>query len=254
MRSVRLSPTAAILLIWLAATAPMAVLAWGVTPWLIRPSDPLPGLVFWKLVVVGMAWQGVLAVIVLRLEGVPLRPGPLARRLWLGLPVWRPSGRPLVLAFLLIPVFVAVGSVGDDLVSAWFAATPLGQALALATPPFAMIENLATPAARGRWDMLVLALVSSLFNYVLGEALLFHGVLLPRMEKAWGRWAWLGNGLLFSAYHVHKFWNVPGLAISCLAYALPAQAFRSNWLALLIHGLEGVVLIVAVLAVILGYP
>jgi membrane protease YdiL (CAAX protease family) len=206
MRAARPSPTAAILLIWLAATAPMAVLAWGVAPRLIKPDDPLPGLVFWTLVVVGMAWQFGLSLIVLRLEGVPFRPRALARRLWLTLPVWRPSGRPAVLAFLLIPVFLA------------------------------------------------LALVSSLFNYVLGEALLFHGVLLPRMEQAWGRWAWLGNGLLFAAYHVHKFWNLPGLVVSCLAYALPAQAFRSNWLAILIHGLEGLVLIVAVLAVILGYP
>jgi membrane protease YdiL (CAAX protease family) len=254
MRAARPSPTAAILLIWLAATAPMAVLAWGVAPRLIKPDDPLPGLVFWTLVVVGMAWQFGLSLIVLRLEGVPFRPRALARRLWLTLPVWRPSGRPAVLAFLLIPVFVAVGSIGDDLVSAWFAATPLGEALAKVTPPFAVIEALATPEARGRWDILALALVSSLFNYVLGEALLFHGVLLPRMEQAWGRWAWLGNGLLFAAYHVHKFWNLPGLVVSCLAYALPAQAFRSNWLAILIHGLEGLVLIVAVLAVILGYP
>ena len=94
-------------------------------------------------------------------------------------------------------------------------------------------------------------MVSSLFNYGLGEALLFHGVLLPRMEQAWGRWAWIGNGLLFAAYHVHKFWLIPGLVISCLCYSLPAQAFRSNWLAILIHGLEGVALLVAVAVVVL---
>ena len=94
-------------------------------------------------------------------------------------------------------------------------------------------------------------MVSSLFNYGLGEALLFHGVLLPRMEQAWGRGAWIGNGLLFAAYHVHKFWLIPGLVISCLCYSLPAQAFRSNWLAILIHGLEGVALLVAVAVVVL---
>lgn len=242
--------SAKILLIWLAATGPMAVLAWGVTPRLIAPSDPLPGLVFWRLIVAGMAWQGVLSVIVLRLEGVPLRPAALARRLWLTTPTWR--GRPAIAAFLLVPVFAALGFVGDDAAAAWFQATPLGQALASRTPAFAFIEHLAAPEARGRWDILALALVSSVFNYGLGEALLFHGVLLPRMEKAWGRWTWLGNGVLFTAYHVHKFWIMPGLLISCLCYSLPAQLFRSTWLAVLIHAVEGVVLIVAVLAVILG--
>lgn len=250
------SGTGAILLIWLAATAPMGVLAWIVAPRLIAPGDPLPGLVFWRLMVAGMAWQFVLSLIVLRLEGVPLRPGPLARRLWLATPTWRAgkqsSGRPVILAFLLIPVFVVIGFVGDDLVTTWFGDTALGRVLAEHAPAFAIIENLARPEARGRWDILALALVSSLFNYVLGEALLFHGVLLPRMEQAWGRWAWLGNGLLFAAYHVHKFWMAPGLVISCLCYSLPAQAFRSTWLAILIHGLEGLVLIVAVLAVILA--
>jgi len=240
--------SAKILLIWAAATGPMALLAWVAAPRLIAPGDPLPGLVFWRLMVVGMAWQGVLSVIVLRLEGV--RPAALARRLWLVTPTWR--GRPAILAFLLVPVFAAIGFVGDGAVTAWFQATPLGQTLASHTPAFAFIEHLATPDARGRWDILVLALVSSVFNYGLGEALLFHGVLLPRMEQAWGRWAWLGNGVLFAAYHLHKLWTMPGLLISCLCYSLPAQLLRSTWLAVLIHAVEGVVLIVAVLAVISG--
>lgn len=251
MRAVH-AQTVTILLIWLAATAPMAVLAWIVAPRLMTPGDPLPGLVFWRMVVAGMAWQFVLSLVVLRLEGVPLRWAALRRRLWLTTPVWRPTGQPLAVVFLLVPTFVAIGFVGDELVTAWFQDTALGHALAQVVPRFAFIEALATPQAQGRWDLLALALVSSLFNYGLGEALLFHGVLLPRMERAWGRWAWLGNGLLFTAYHVHKFWLAPGLLISCLCYSLPAQTFRSNWLAVLIHGLEGVALIVAVMAVIVG--
>lgn len=243
--------SAAILLIWATATAPMAVLAWVVAPALMTPGDPLPGLVFWRMIVIGMAWQLVLALIVLRLEGVPFRLADLRQRLWLTTPVWRPTGRPFVAAFFLVPVFVAIGLFGDAAVATWFQGTTLGWLLAEGTPRFAFIEALATPEARGRWDILALAVISSMFNYGLGEALLFHGVLLPRMEQAWGRWAWIGNGLLFAAYHVHKFWLMPGLVISCLCYSLPAQAFRSNWLAILIHGLEGVALLVAVAVVVL---
>lgn len=251
MRAAR-AQTATILLIWLAATAPMAVLAWIVAPRLMTPGDPLPGLVFWRMVVVGMAWQFVLSLIVLRLEGVSLRWADLRRRLWLTTPIWRSTGQPLPSVFLLVPAFVAIGFVGDELVTAWFQDTVVGRTLAGVVPRFAFIEALGAPQAHGRWDLLALALVSCLFNYVLGEALLFHGVLLPRMVRAWGRWAWLGNGLLFTAYHVHKFWLGPGLLISCLCYSLPAQMFRSNWLAVLIHGLEGVVLIAVVVTVIVG--
>ncbi|MBX9615172.1 MAG: CPBP family intramembrane metalloprotease [Caulobacteraceae bacterium] len=250
MRGPLLRRSATILLIWLAVTAPMAVLVWGVAPRLMAPGDPMPGLVFWAMIVIGMAWQMVLALIVLRLEGVPFRWADLRRRLWLTTPVWRATGRPFVAAFLLVPAFVAIGFFGDDAVTRWFEATDVGQQLADAVPGFAFIEGLATPQARGRWDILALAVVSCLFNYGLGEALLFHGVLLPRMERAWGRWAWLGNGLLFSAYHVHKFWLMPGLVISSLCYSLPAQVFRSNWLAIVIHGLEGVVLLVAVFLIV----
>lgn len=241
-----------ILLIWAAAAGPMAFLAWGVAPRLMTSGDPLPGLVFWRLIVVGMAWQFVLSLIVLKLEGMPFRLKPLAKRLWLTTPTWRPTGKPAILAFLLIPAFLALGFVGDDLVTTWFQSTPLGLSLFTHAPHFAFIQALDVPEAAGRWDILGLALVSSLFNYGLGEALFFHGVLLPRMEKAWGKWAWLGNGLLFAAYHSHKFWQMPGLLISCLCYSLPAQLFRSNWLAILIHGLEGVVLIVAVTAVVMS--
>lgn len=249
---IRLWRTLKILAIWAAATGPMAILAWVVAPRLMTQGDPLPGLVFWRLIVVGMAWQFVLSLIVLKLEGVPFRLGPLAKRLWLTTPIWRPTGRPAITAFLLIPVFLALGFLGDEVVSDWFQATPLGLRLLTQVPHFAFIQGLASPEAAGRWDILGLALVSSVFNYGLGEAFLFHGVLLPRMEKAWGKWAWLGNGLLFAAYHIHKFWQMPGLVISCLCYSLPAQVFRSNWLAILIHALEGVVLIVAVVAVILS--
>lgn len=135
------------------------------------------------------------------------------------------------------------GWFGDYAVDAWFQSSPVGAWLYQIAPAHAFIENLACSGLEGRWDVLALAFVSSLFNYVLGEALLFHGVLLPRMARAWGRWAFLGNAVLFAGYHAHKFWMIPALIPSCIAYALPAQVFRSNWLALIIHGQEGVILI-----------
>ena len=245
--------TVEILLIWLVGTFPMLALAWGIAPYLMAPDDPLPGLIFWGMIIIGMAWLFILSLVVLKTEGVPWTWSALKDRLWLTSPVWRATGRRLRIAFFLVPIFLILGFVGDEVVSTWFQGTGLGRHLSSIVPDFAQIENLAVPQAVGRWDIVGLALVSCVFNYILGEALFFHGVLLPKMERAWGKWAWLGNGVLFTLYHVHKFWMLPGLLLSCLAYSLPAQVFKSNWLAILIHGLEGVILMVVIVAVVMGH-
>ena len=49
-----------------------------------------------------------------------------------------------------------------------------------------------------------------IFNTVLGEELLFRGLLLPRMRGAFGRWDWLVNGVLFGVYHLHVPVGDPG--------------------------------------------
>lgn len=248
----RLEQTGRILAIWMTASAPMPVLAWIIAPFWMQNSDELPGLIFWRCIIIGMIWQTVAALLVLRLEGMPLRWSAIKARLWLDGPVWPGTFRPARAALLFIPFLFAAGWFADYAVGAWFSSTPLGHWLEGVAPAFAFIETLAVSHLEGRWDVVALALVSCLFNYVLGEALLFHGVLLPRMVVAWGRWAFLGNGVLFALYHAHKFWMLPALIPSCIAYALPAQVFRSNWMALILHGLEGVILMWVVVSVVSG--
>lgn len=50
-----------VLMIWAAATVPMASLAWIGWPLLTRGTDMNPGMLFWLLMVAGMIWQFVLA-------------------------------------------------------------------------------------------------------------------------------------------------------------------------------------------------
>lgn len=54
----------------------------------------------------------------------------------------------------------------------------------------------------GNWPWFVVVVVMALFNTVLGEELLFRGLLLPRMRGVFGRGDWLANGLLFAVYHL----------------------------------------------------
>ena len=97
-------------------------------------------------------------------------------------------------------------------------------------PSYANLQVLSDPQFQGQWWILGLALTSMLFNYFLGEELLFHGVLLPRMAGVFGRWDWVANTVLFGLYHVHKIWAWPsmiatsfGLRLGCPALPQPVD-------------------------------
>lgn len=244
---------ARILAVWAAATVPMALLAWVVAPWLIPRLPLVPGITYWILMVAGMAWQGVLSVLLLRAERRRWSWPRLRRRLWLAPPRDPRSGRRRWrLLGWAVPAILFVALTSDLLGTAIDA--PMRWLFpALALPGYADIHGLVAPQFHGQWWLLALALASCLFNYLLGEALLFHGVLLPKMRGVFGRRAWLANAVLFGLYHVHLLPALPSIVVSNLAYSLPMQRWRSAWMAVAIHGFEGVVLLAVVLAVILGW-
>mgnify|MGYP002621877923 FL=1 len=119
-------------------------------------------------------------------------------------------------------------------------------------PEYTDIAGLDDPALVGHWWILGLALVSSVFNYVLGEELLFRGILLPRMAGVFGRWDWVANTVLFGLYHVHKFWYFPSLILGSLGIAWAARRHRSMLMGVVVHGAEGLFVIVLVVGVLAG--
>lgn len=68
----------------------------------------------------------------------------------------------------------------------------------------------------GNWLWFAVIVTMMIFNTVLGEELLFRGLLLPRMRGAFGKWDWLVNGVLFGIF-VHTvqtvIFTVPLLAL-----------------------------------------
>jgi hypothetical protein len=72
------------------------------------------------------------------------------------------------------------------------------------------------------------------------------------MRGVFGKYDWVANAVLFGFYHVHLAWNLPSVIVANLAYSWPARRFRSNWMAIIVHGVEGIPVLVMVLAVILG--
>jgi membrane protease YdiL (CAAX protease family) len=122
----------------------------------------------------------------------------------------------------------------------------------LANLPELSIEDLATPEYVGAWWLMGIALISSVFNYFLGEELLFRGILLPKMKGVFGKWDWAANAVLFAIYHLHYPTKMLGFIVGGMAWTLPARYFRSIWFPIILHGIEGIFLLVMVFAVVSG--
>lgn len=244
---------ARILAIWAAATVPMGLLAFVAAPRLMARTDLHPGLVYWMLMVVGMVWQFGLSVLVLHRELGTLHWPAVKARIWLNAPVEPCTGRARRRLWWWVVPAIAANVVGglaatrsDEAWVRWFPA--------FAEPAYTRIQALASERFEGQWWILGLALVSSLFNYALGEELLFRGVLLPRMSGVFGRWDWVANAVLFGLYHVHKIWFWPSMVLSSFGTSWAARRYRSLWLGVVVHGVEGFY-VVLVLAVVAGwYP
>jgi membrane protease YdiL (CAAX protease family) len=90
------------------------------------------------------------------------------------------------------------------------------------------------------------------FNTVLGEELLFRGLLLPRMKGAFGRWDWVANGVLFALYHLHVPWVIPQtLLVDTFAEAYPSRRYRSALIGILVHSSQSLVFLVLLLFLVL---
>src|SRR5512136_876744 len=95
-----------VLLVWLAAAAPMGVLGWIVAPALGRGSDN-PGMVRLGVLTIGLIWQFVLVMILLYREAGDLHWSTIRERLWLQAPrSSRTGATDRRLWWWLIPVVV----------------------------------------------------------------------------------------------------------------------------------------------------
>jgi uncharacterized protein len=246
-----------ILAIWFAAGAPMWILGWVAYPALSAGLAPMDaGLLRMKLPIVGMVWQFVLSMIILYREEGNIRLGTISRRFWLNHPKSARSGETKkTLWWWLIPLilFYAALEIGlrSTLVEVWTGIFPF-----FAEPEGYDFAVMFTPEMRaqlvGAWGLVVLYVVSSLFNTFLGEEFIFRGVLLPKMEGVFGKWDWVTNGVMFSFYHLHQPWGILATLPADLILAFSGKRFRSNWFPIILHSGQSVFFLVLILGLVLG--
>ena len=237
---------AAILGIWAAAALPMAILAWLIAPRLaatLTGPTALPRALILALLT-GLIWQFVLVLLLVYREQRTLRWSVLKGALWLRAPQSPRTGRS-----------------GGWL---WLVVIPLIAALAAEE----LLPTLPTPVSRdmslflgsgsgqaflsGNWVWLAIIVLLQIFNTVLGEELLFRGLLLPRMNGRCGRWDWVVNGVLFALYHLHEPWVIPQAFVDVFILAYPSRRYRSALIGIIVHSAQSVVFIVLATAVVIS--
>lgn len=250
-----------ILGIWALAALPMGILSWIVFPALSpdSESDPLgAGVIRIALLTIGLIWMFILSMIIVRQEEGNLRWTTVKGRLRLNAPLDPKTGdtrRSLWLWAVAFVVGVAVWQMvlAPYVNKAWvsvfpFLAEPSGYSMGAIFKSQEILDRLV-----GAWWFLGLYVLNTIFNTILGEELLFRGVLLPKMEGAFGRWSWLANGVLFGFYHLHQPWGIIRSVVSgAFFYAFPTRRFRSTWMGVIVHSGQSVYLAFLILGVVLG--
>ena len=244
--AVRQYSLAQILGVWAAAAIPMAVLSWVAAPLFrdqLSGSEPLAKALLICLTA-GLVWQFVLVLILIRVELGTLRWSRLRDALWLRSPRDPKTGKVggkvwwwAALFVLLVAILDLVPAIPGPSVRDFsdFLGSDRGEAF-----------------FQGAWGWFAMVVVLAIFNTVLGEELLFRGVLLPRMKGVFGKRDWIANGILFGFYHLHQPWSIPNSVIEgVFLEAYPSRRFQSAWMGIIVHSLQSVFVTIVVLALVL---
>jgi uncharacterized protein len=221
---------AQIVAVWVAVTAPMAILAWFVVPWLSHSFGGREPLVEAILLcfAAGLLWMLVVTLLLVRREqgglgwplvrdGLRLRPPRASKSGRVGGKVWW-----WALPFTVLSI--GLNSLPLD---------PTGP-MPRDLPKF-IITDRAERFFHGNWTWFAIAALVSLLAPVV-EELFFRGLLLPRMRAVCGRGDFVVNGAIFTAYHLHQPWSMPiTLLDGIFTQAYPARRFQSIWIGIVTH-------------------
>jgi membrane protease YdiL (CAAX protease family) len=232
--------------VWAAAALPMGILSWIVAPLL---ADQMGGAnrltkALLLCLTAGLVWQFVLVLILLWRELGTLRWSRVRQALWLRAPrsprTGRRGGR---LWLIVLPLFILLGV--EELVP------QIAHAVGRDLGPF-LDSDAGHAFMSGSWGWFAVIAALLAFNTVLGEELLFRGLLLPRMNGAFGDRDWLANGVLFAAYHLHVPWVIPASLLDTFIVAYPSKRFRSAWIGIAVHSAQSVLFLALSLSLVLG--
>jgi membrane protease YdiL (CAAX protease family) len=233
---------------WVIPAAILYVSHYVLVPLFIRRTSQ-PYLVGYLIAWVStMALFFIAAFAAYRLEGNPIRQAIFKDRYRLRRMSWQDWIWTLgILAFVIISYF------GLAFTSGWLAEWSFLAPHPVFPPEFGP-EGSAARAAGTFMGMKITGLawvaVVYLFGWlvnIFGEELWFRGYILPRQEKAFGKHAWVANGLMFTLNHIWQPWNLLLILPGALVGAFVVQKRKNTWILIISHGIANAILLIIII-------
>ena len=103
-------------------------------------------------------------------------------------------------------------------------------------PPFMTFDALGP----GRYWILAVWFPYWIFN-IMGEEILWRGVLFPRQEAKFGRWTWLVHGFCWGLFHIAFGWKLLVTLLPILfIQSFVVQKTQNTWTGVILHaGING---------------
>ncbi len=218
----------------------MALGMWFASPWLIGRGIPQ-----WAAVFVSL-WSPVIVMSVIVLwRSIGSGRGDLR--------IGTLTGNQLIavaLGFVIVQILELVMSRVAAWVGPAFSFVPTAGFPALLLPgyvPVLPIETFFGLTVRGNPGVFFFWILWLVVN-IGGEEILWRGYALPRMERAFGKWAWLVNGLCWNIL-IHAFMPWAWITLLPVSLVAPylAQRFRSIWPSVCIHGIGNLLVFVVLI-------
>jgi membrane protease YdiL (CAAX protease family) len=104
---------------------------------------------------------------------------------------------------------------------------------------------------KGKWWIVIAYFIGWVLN-ILGEEFWYRGWMLPRQEVAFGKFAWIMNGAVFTFQHWMQPWNFLSILPGALFMSFVLQLRKNTWIGIIQHGLINLGLFIHVLRGVIG--
>jgi membrane protease YdiL (CAAX protease family) len=104
---------------------------------------------------------------------------------------------------------------------------------------------------QGQWWLIAVYFIGWFLN-IAGEELWYRGWMLPRQEVAFGKYAWIINGLMFNFQHTFQPWNMLAMLPGSFFVSYAVQHQRKTLMSIIWHGLLNVSLLIFIIQGVIG--
>jgi len=160
--------------------------------------------------------------------------------------------------WMLAMIVVSVGSLAAlSFITAWLKSVSLFSPHPLYPPDMVDPANHLTKGIlfemplSGKWWLVIVYFFGWFLN-IAGEEFWYRGWMLPRQEVAFGKYAWVVNGLMFNFQHLYMPWNLLEMLPGSLFVSYAVQHQRKTWMSIIWHGLVNFSLLIFIIQGVIG--